>query len=359
MDKKAKIFVAGASGLVGSAIVRRLRHDGYTNLVLASSKEVDLTRQIEVEEYFKKEQPEYVFLAAAKVGGILANMRYPAEFIYINSSIATNVIHSAYLYNVKKLINLGSSCIYPKLAPQPIVEEALLSSPLEETNESYAVAKILAIKLCSAYNRQYGTNFISVMPTNLYGQGDTFNMETAHLLPMLIRRFHLAKLLELGQWNAIIEDLQRYPIGWGYSVSQDITREELLSLLSHLGVYKDHVVVWGDGLVYRELMNSDDMADACIYLMKYKDVKDIGECVNITSGEDILLRDLFSLVQEIVGFSGEIRFDITKPNGTPRKRMSADKINSLGWSTTMNIAKGIEEFYSWYIQSDRGDRDIL
>lgn len=353
MEKTAKILIAGSSGLVGSAIVRHLQNDGYTNLLLVSSKEVDLTRQHEVETFFEKERPEYVFLAAAKVGGILANVRYPADFIYINTVIATNVIHSAYLYNVKKLLNLGSSCIYPRLAPQPITEDALLTSSLEETNEPYALAKILAIKLCATYNRQYGTNFISVMPTNLYGQGDNFNMETAHLLPMLLRRFHLAKLLELEQWEAIRADLQHYPIGWGYTVSNDTTQEEIAEILSHLGIHKGSVTVWGDGNVYRELMSSDDMADASIYLMKYKDYDDIGEFVNITSGEDILLRELFFLVKEIVGFNGNIHFDTTKPNGTPRKLMSASKINKLGWKVSMNIQQGIKDFYSWYLQNTR------
>ncbi len=303
-----------------------------------------MTRQADVEALFEAEKPEYVIIAAAKVGGIIANNTYPAEFIYINTMIATNIIHSAYKYGVKKLLNLGSSCIYPKLAPQPMSEDSLLTSELEPTNEAYAIAKIAAIKLCKYYNMQYGTNFISVMPTNQYGSGDNFNMETAHLLPMVMRRFHLAKLLANGDLNAIEKDLQRYKLGWGID-DDNITVDEKLA---KIGAYKDKVVMWGDGSVYRELMSSDDMADACIYLMESKDASDVGEFVNITSGDDIQLKDLFEIVKSVVGFDGKIEYDTSKPNGTPRKMMDATKIKSLGWEPKISLETGVKDFYEWY-----------
>ncbi|MFI3241455.1 MAG: GDP-L-fucose synthase [Alphaproteobacteria bacterium] len=344
MNKNSKILLAGYSGLVGSAIHRALVKNGYTNIVLKDYQDIDMTRQADVEALFEKEKPEYVFLAAAKVGGIMANNTYPAEFIYINTMIATNVIHSAYKYGVKKLLNLGSSCIYPKLAPQPMSEKDLLTSELEPTNEAYAIAKIAAIKLCRYYNQQYGTNFISVMPTNQYGQGDNFNMETAHLLPMVMRRFHLAKLLSEGKMAEIEADLKRYKLGWGID-EENISLEEKLA---KVGAYKDKVVMWGDGSAYRELMCSDDMADSCIYLMENKDYADIGEFVNITNGDDIQLKDLFEIVKTVVVFEGEIAYDSSKPNGTPRKMMDATRIKSLGWQPKISLSQGIKDFYEWY-----------
>ena len=349
MKKNAKIFVAGHQGLVGSAILRRLQKEGFKNIITRTHTELDLTNQAETLAFFEQEKPDYVFLAAAKVGGILANKTYPAEFIYQNIMIASNVIHSAYKTGVKKLLNLGSSCIYPRLAPQPMVEDCLLTGPLESTNEAYALAKISAIKLCRYYNEQYGTNFISVMPTNQYGIGDNFNMETAHLLPMIMRRFHLAKLLSNGEFEAIKKDLARYKLGWGIDAKIDLNNNESIEkALNEVGAYKDKVVLWGDGSVYRELMCSDDLADACFYLMQEKDFNEIGEHVNITNGDDILLRDLFQLVKEIVGFEGKIEYDTTKPNGTPRKMMDASRIKQLGWTPKISLEKGIQEFYDWY-----------
>ncbi len=344
MEKNAKIYIAGHTGLVGSAIMRRLKREGFTNLITRHPHELDLTNQAQTMRFFEEERPDYVFLAAAKVGGILANSRYPADFIYINLMIATNVIHTAYKTKVKKLINLGSSCIYPRLAPQPITEDCLLTGELEKTNEAYALAKISAIKLCQYYNQQYNTNFISVMPTNQYGIGDNFNMETAHLLPMILRRFHLAKLLASGKLKEIETDLERYPLGWDLD-DNNLSIEEKLA---RVGAYKDKVVLWGDGSVYRELMSSDDLADACLYLMENKNWQDIGEFVNITKGDDILLKDLFEMVKEIVGFEGRLEYDTSKPNGTPRKMMDATKIKSLGWQPKISLREGIEEFYRWY-----------
>ncbi len=344
MKKDAKILIAGYRGLVGSAIHRKLLNEGYKNLILKDHDDVDMTRQSDVEAMFEAERPEYVFLAAAKVGGIMANNTYPADFIYINLMIATNVIHSAYKFGVKKLLNLGSSCIYPKLAPQPMKEESLLTSELEATNEAYAIAKIAAIKLCRYYNQQYGTNFISIMPTNQYGIGDNFNMETAHLLPMVMRRFHLSKLLAEGNLEAINTDLKRYKLGWGID-EENISIEDKLA---KVGAFKDKVIMWGDGSVYRELMCSDDMAEVCLYLMENKAYGDIGEFVNITSGNDIQLRDLFEIVKDVVGFQGDIEYDTTKPNGTPRKQMDAQRIKDLGWQPKISLQQGVKNFYEWY-----------
>jgi len=353
MKKNAKIFVAGHNGLVGSAILRRLQKEGFKNIITRTHTELDLTNQAETLAFFEKERPEYVFLAAAKVGGILANKTYPAEFIYQNIMIASNVIHSAYKTGVKKLLNLGSSCIYPRLAPQPMVEDCLLTGPLESTNEAYALAKISAIKLCRYYNDQYGTNFISVMPTNQYGIGDNFNMETAHLLPMIMRRFHLAKLLSKGDFEAIKKDLKRYKLGWKLDETIDFDdNKSIEKALNNVGAFKDKVVLWGDGSVYREMMCSDDLADACFYLMQNKDYKDIGEHVNITKGDDILLKDLFELVKKVVGFEGEISYDTSKPNGTPRKMMDATRIKDLGWEPKIPLDKGVEDFYNWYSSLD-------
>lgn len=349
MNKQDKIYVAGHRGLVGSAIIKKLKSEGFENIIIKNSSELDLCNQAQTEAFFEKERPDYVFLAAAKVGGIIANSTYPAEFIYDNLMIATNVVHASYKYGVKKLLNLGSSCIYPKFAPQPMKEEYLLTSELESTNEAYAVAKIAAIKLCRYYNEQYGTNFISVMPTNQYGVGDNYNMETAHLLPMLIRRFHLAKLLKNNDFSTIKTDLKHNKLGWGLDEEIDIeNKDSIINVLSQIGAYSDKVVVWGDGSPYRELMHSDDLGDACVYLMKNKDYKDIGELVNITDGTDIQLKDLISIVKDIVGFEGEIVWDKTKPNGTPRKLMDAAKIKALGWSPKINLREGITSIYSYY-----------
>lgn len=347
MKKDSKIYLAGHRGLVGSAILRRLEKEGFTNIITKTHSELDLCNQQEVDAFFEKEKPEYVILAAAKVGGIIANSTYPAEFIYQNLMIGTNVVHASYKHGVKKLLNLGSSCIYPRLAPQPMKEDCLLTSELEKTNEAYALAKISIIKLCRYYNEQYGTNFISAMPTNQYGIGDNFNMETAHLLPMILRRFHLAKLLQNNDFDAIKADLKRYKLGWG--LDEKLNDNNIEEILNEIGAYKDKVVLWGDGSVYRELMSSDDLADACVYLMLNKDFNDIGELVNITKGDDIQLKDLFEIVKKVVGFDGKIVYDTTKPNGTPRKMMDATHIKNLGWEPKIDLEQGIKDFYNWYL----------
>lgn len=356
MNKQDKIYVAGHKGLVGSAILRKLQTEGFENIITRNSSELDLCNQAQTNAFFEKEKPDYVFLAAAKVGGIIANSTYPAEFIYQNLMIATNVIEASYKNGVKKLMNLGSSCIYPRLAPQPMKEDCLLTSELEKTNEAYAIAKIAAIKLCRYYNEQYGTNFISVMPTNQYGVGDNYNMETAHLLPMLLRRFHLAKLLKTsiatGDFSSIAADLKKYKIGWGWDEKINFTNTiSIMEALAWVGAYADKVVVWGDGSPYREMMHSDDLADGCFYLMQNKDYKDIGELVNITDGTDIQLKELIYMVKEIVGFDGELVWDKSKPNGTPRKLMDATKIKSLGWSPKISLREGITQIYNHYINN--------
>lgn len=352
MNKQDKIYLAGHKGLVGSAIHRKLLSEGFTNIITKNSSELDLCNQSATNAFFEKEKPDYVILAAAKVGGIIANSTYPAEFIYQNLMIATNVIEASYKNGVKKLLNLGSSCIYPKLAPQPMKEDCLLTSELESTNEAYAIAKIAAIKLCKYYNEQYGTNFISVMPTNQYGIGDNYNMETAHLLPMLLRRFHLAKLLKAGNFEELKVDLKKYKLGWGLDEKLNLDdNNSIKETLANIGAYPDKVVVWGDGSPYREMMCSDDLADACFYLIQNKSYKDIGELVNITDGTDIQLKDLILMVKEIVGFNGELIWDKTKPNGTPRKLMDAGKIRSLGWEPKITLKEGITNIYNHYLNN--------
>ena len=307
MEKGSKIYLAGHRGLVGSALKRNLESKGYSNLIFRTHKELDLTDQRAVNEFFAQEKPEYVFLAAAKVGGILANSSYPAEFIYENLMIEANIIHAAYNNCVKKLLFLGSSCIYPKLAPQPLKEEYLLSGSLEETNEAYAIAKITGIRLCKHYNQQYGTNFISVMPTNLYGPNDNFDLETSHVMPALIRKFHEAKVNN-----------------------------------------EPEVVVWGTGKPLREFMHVDDMADACAYLMENFDYSEIGEFVNIGVGKDITIRELAELIKGVVGFGGEIRYNTSKPDGTPQKLLDVTRLNGLGWKAKISLKDGIRKTYEWY-----------
>ena len=310
MNRDSGIYVAGHRGLVGSAIVRMLQPKGYTNIIIRTSKELDIKRQADVEAFFEKEKPEYVFLAAAKVGGIIANSTYTAEFIYDNIMIAANVINSAYKTGVKKLLNLGSSCIYPRLAPQPMKEEYLLTGALEPTNEPYAIAKISAIKLCRYYNEQYGTNFISVMPTNLYGPNDNFDFETSHVLPALVRKFHLARLLGEGKYETIKEDIKRFAPDF---------KDDVVLYLSKFGITNEYLQMWGSGEPYREFLYVDDMADACIFLMESYDHKDIGEFVNIGAEEEIKIKDLAALIKKTVGFEGRIVHDLSKPDGMPRK----------------------------------------
>lgn len=307
MKQDSRIYLAGHTGLVGSAVTRKLESDGYNNLILRTHAELDLTRQEHVEKFFETEKPEYVFLCAAKVGGILANSMYPAEFIYENIMIAANVIHASYQCGVNKLLNLGSSCIYPKFAPQPLKEEYLLTDTLEPTNEPYAIAKIAAIKLCRYYNEQYGTNYLSVMPTNLYGPNDNFDLETSHVLPALIRRFHEAKERSLP-----------------------------------------YVTLWGTGKPLREFLYVDDLADACVYLMQGYDAQDIGEFINIGTGTDVTIRDLAELVSRIVGYDGDIRWDTDKPDGTPQKLLDVSRINKLGWQAQTSLRQGIVKTYQWY-----------
>lgn len=306
MELDSRIYVAGHKGLVGSAIVRNLLDKGYNNLILKTHEELDLTNQKQVQQFFEKYKPEYVFLSAAKVGGIYANNTYPAEFIYQNLMIQNNVIHNSYQYNVKKLLFLGSSCIYPKNCPQPIKEDYLLTGQLEPTNEAYAIAKISGIKMCQAYNRQYGTSFISVMPTNLYGQNDNFDLETSHVLPALIRKFHEAKINN-----------------------------------------KPFVEVWGDGTPRREFMHVDDLADASVFLMKYYEGNEI---VNIGTGKDITIKKLAEYIKEIVNYKGEIIWDTTKPNGTPIKLLDVSKLSQIGWNYSIDIEEGVSKTYQWYIR---------
>ena len=308
MDKNAKIYVAGHRGLVGSAIVRRLKSEGYEKILTATSKELDLREQAEVREFFDSERPDYVFLAAAKVGGILANNAWPADFIYQNLMIEANVIESARLSGVEKLLFLGSTCIYPKMAPQPLKEEYLLSGPLEPTNEWYAVAKIAGIKLCQAYQRQYGCKFISAMPTNLYGPEDNFDLESSHVMPALIRKFHEAK------------------VGGEASVT-----------------------VWGSGKPLREFLHVDDCSAACLYLMEHYEGEEI---VNIGVGEDLSIAELADLVKQVVGYQGQIVYDAGKPDGTPRKLVDVSRINGLGWKAGIPLAEGIRSTYQWFLENE-------
>jgi len=318
VDKSSKIFVAGSKGLVGSALVRQLTSRGYTNLVLPEISELDLTNQQAVTEFFQREKPEYVLLAAAKVGGIYANNTYPGEFIYLNLAIQNNVIHQSYLSGVKRLLFLGSSCIYPQLAPQPMKEEHLLTGLLEPTNEPYAIAKIAGIKMCESYNRQYGTKFIAVMPTNLYGPGDNFHPENSHVLPALIRRFHEAKLKDAPE-----------------------------------------VVVWGSGTPRRELLYVDDMADGCMHLMELADEPISRELlcypkpcfVNLGTGEDVTIRELAETVRRVVGFAGNLVFDPTKSDGTPRKLQDVSRMHGLGWRHKVTLEEGIRRTYLWHIEN--------
>ncbi len=321
MEISAKIYVAGHRGLVGSAVVRKLQADGYTNLVLRTSNELDLKNQAAVSEFFAEEKPEYVFLAAAKVGGIVANNTYPAEFIYNNLMIQNNVVHNAYLNGVKRLLFLGSSCIYPKLAPQPLKEEYLLSGPLEPTNDAYAVAKIAGIIMCRSYNRQYGTGFLAAMPTNLYGPNDNFDLEKSHVLPALIRKFHEAK-----------------------------------------AAGSNSVVIWGSGTPKREFLHVDDLADACLFLMNLQEEtynsllapspqSQAPALINIGSGDEVTIRELALIVKDVIGYAGELVFDSTKPDGTPRKLCDVSRLHGLGWRHKTGLEEGIKGVYRWYLES--------
>jgi len=344
MKKGDRIYIAGHQGLVGSAFVRRLEAEGYTNLVTRTHAELDLLRQDRVETFFKAEKPDYVILAAARVGGIWGNNTYPAQFIYENIAIQTNIIHASYANKVKKLLFLGSSCIYPKMCPQPIKEEYLLSDYLEPTNEPYAVAKIAGIKMCQSYNRQYGTRYISVMPNNLYGPNDNFDLETSHVLPALIRKFHLAKLAAAGNWQAIQDDeAARGPI------SNDIKSAIGIdpSTNKPFGQPKDQpaVILWGTGAPRREFLYVDDLADAGVFLMNnYVE----SEFINIGWGRDQTVMELAQIVSEIVGFNAVMKWDGTKPDGTPQKLLDVSRLAKLGWQPKIALKDGIREVYRWY-----------
>lgn len=366
MEKDSKIYIAGHDGLVGSSIVKILKNKGYHNFLFRHYTKLDLTDQKATQQFFGEEKPDYVFLVAAKVGGIFANNTYRAQFIYENIMIQSNIIHASYFNNVKKLLFLGSTCIYPKLAPQPMKEDALLTDFLEYTNEPYAIAKIAGIKMCESYNLQYGTNYISVMPTNLYGYNDNFNLENSHVLPALIRKNHLCKCLENDNFDAIRKDLGKYQSSLNSSASND----EIITYLEKSGIkrvkqndkFKVELHVWGTGSPFREFLWAEEMADACVFLMENIDFKDLIEVsniknneirnthVNIGSGKEIRIKDLAYLVKEIIGFKGEIKFDLTKPDGTPRKLTDPGKLHALGWRHKIELEEGIKLVYEHYIK---------
>lgn len=360
MDKSAKIYVAGHRGLVGSALVKSLTNKGYTNIITRTHAEVDLTKPEEVAIFFEKEQPEYVFLAAAKVGGIVANTIYRADFIYENLMIQNNVIHQSYLHNVTKLLFLGSTCIYPKNASQPLKEDYLLTDELEYTNEPYAIAKIAGIKMCESYNIQYGTNFMSVMPTNLYGPNDNFDLEKSHVLPALIRKIHLGKALENNEWEAIRKDLNTLPIK---SVTGTATKESIIAILNSFGLKVDNekvsVEIWGSGKPMREFLWSEDMADACVFLMENRNFSDCflnaneirNTHINIGTGSDLSIDELANLIKKEVGFKGNFIFNSEKPDGTLKKLTDVSKLNALGWKHTISINDGVTKMYDWYLKN--------
>ena len=355
MEKQSKIYIAGHRGLVGSAIVNNLQSKGYINLVFRTHAELDLTNQLAVDNFFSKEKPEYVILAAAKVGGIVANNRYRADFIYENIMIQNNVIHQSYFHGVKKLLFLGSTCIYPKNAPQPMSENSLLTSTLEYTNEPYAIAKIAGIKMCESYNLQYGTNFISVMPTNLYGPNDNFDLEKSHVLPALIRKIHLGKCLENKDWEAIKRDLDKNSIE---GVDGRSSKENILDVLEKYGVKEGEIEIWGSGNPKREFLWSEDMADACVFLLENRDFKHTFSAeekevknthINIGTGVDVSIKELAEHIKKCVGYTGSFNFNTSKPDGTMRKLTNVSKLNALGWKHVVSLNKGIEKMYAWYL----------
>ncbi len=398
LDKNSKIYVAGHHGLVGSAIWNNLKNRGYNNLIGRSHNELDLTDQYAVKKFFDDERPDAVVLAAAFVGGIMANSLYRADFIMQNMKMQCNVISNAYSHGVKKLLFLGSTCIYPKGAPQPMKEEALLTSPLEYTNEEYAIAKIAGLKMCESYNLQYGTNYIAVMPTNLYGPNDNFHLENSHVMPAMMRKIYLAKLIHDNDWDAINEDMDKRPInptdklraiiGEG-NVDGKNTKERILKALAFYGIENNKVTLWGDGSPLREFLWSEDMADASVHVLLNVDFKDIigidkyssvfygakvngevnrnnsegrggaipalGEIrnchINVGTGKELTIKQLAELVVKTVGFQGEVVWDTTKPNGTPRKLIDVDKLHSLGWTHKVEIEAGVEKLYEWYQES--------
>lgn len=362
-NKDAKIYVAGHRGLVGSAILDNLKQKGYTNFVTRTHKELDLTNQMSVSRFFEQEKPEVVILAAAKVGGIVANNNYRGDFIYENLMIQNNVIHESYKHNVKKLVFLGSTCVYPKNAPQPMREDALLTSELEYTNEPYAIAKIAGLKMCESYNLQYGTNFIAVMPTNLYGPNDNFDLEKSHVLPALIRKMYLAKCLENNLWDELVQDLQVRPLS---KIDFSKGKEHIIEVLKSYGIIYNpnnevSVAIWGDGTPLREFLWSEDMADATVHIMQQVDFTDLFDNednvrntqVNIGTGEEISIKELAYIIKKIIKFGGSLYFDVEKPNGTLRKLTDVSKLHKLGWKHKVNLEEGIERLYAWYTNDIR------
>ena len=350
MDKNSLIFIAGANGMVGSAIKNRLIADGYSNLLTPSSKELNLKNQAQTEKFFSKNKPEYVFFAAAKVGGILANNTYKAEFIYDNITIAANIIHYSYKSGVKKLLNLGSSCIYPREAKQPMKETALLSDYLEQTNEPYAIAKIAAIKMCTSYNYQYNTNFISLMPTNLFGMNDTYNLEVSHLIPAIIRKIILGKALMDKNFDFIANDFKRHQIGFNLDGKIKLTEKiSLVGALNSLGVFAGSIEFWGTGAVLREFMFVDDLADACLYFMQNISAKETGDFVNIGTANEISIKDTINMIVKIVGYEGKIEFDSLRPDGTLRKLMDSSKARALGWQPQYDFESSLKAVIEHYI----------
>lgn len=355
MKKTAKIYVAGHRGLVGSAIWQNLIAKGYTNLIGRTHQELDLLDGMAVKAFFDREQPEYVILAAARVGGIMANNTYRADFIYENLQIQQHVIGESFRHNVKKLLFLGSTCIYPREAEQPMRETALLTAPLEYTNEPYAIAKIAGLKLCESFNLQYGTNYIAVMPTNLYGPNDNFDLEKSHVLPAMMRKIHLAKCLYEDDWQAIRRDLQARPVK---GVDEKSSEEAILAVLADYGIGKEQVELWGTGTPLREFLWSEEMADACVYIMEQVDFKDTYEAgakeirnchINIGTGKEISIAGLAELIVQETGYRGRVVFNRDKPDGTMRKLTDTTKLHRLGWQHRVEIDEGVRRMYGWYL----------
>lgn len=360
MDKNSKIYIAGHKGLVGSALLDNLQQKGYTNFVFRTLEELDLTDQAAVEVFFAAEKPEYIFLAAAKVGGIMANNIYRGQFIIDNLLIQNNIIHNAWVHGARKLLFLGSSCIYPKNAPQPMSENSLLTGELEYTNEPYAIAKIAGIKVCESYNLQYGTNFVSVMPTNLYGPNDNFHLKNSHVLPGMMRKMHLAHCLENNDMAAIRRDFSKLPVA---EVPADATEATILKFISDQGINRDQdgkvsLGLWGTGTPLREFLHVHDMADACVYVMEnidFEDLKPVGSNeirnthINIGSGRELTIRQLAGLVQKVTGFKGEILFDASKPDGTMRKLLDVSKLEKLGWNCKIELEDGVKAVFDGYL----------
>lgn len=355
MRLDSKIYVAGHRGLVGSAIWKELQEKGYHNLVGKTSKELDLTDYVATKQFFDEEKPDYVFLAAAYVGGIMANNTFRADFITKNLQIQNNVISLAFDYKVKKLLFLGSTCIYPREASQPISENELLTNTLEYTNEPYAIAKIAGLKMCESYNIQYGTDFISVMPTNLYGPNDNFDLEKSHVLPAMIRKIYLSHMLMNKNWEQIKKDLTKRPVE---RITGESSQEEISAVLEKYGIFGDKVVLWGTGTPMREFLWSEDMADACIFIMENIGFNDLSANkteirnthINIGTGKDITIRDLSALIAKTIGYGGTIEFDANKPDGTMRKLVDVSKLNALGWKHKIEIEEGIQSIFNWYLK---------